>query len=58
MADAPQAPGPGRSTSEAALKALKKDVAAKNEAAYKDARKRRDPEEQRKVALKRKRDLL
>ena len=58
MAEGPQAPGPGRSTSEAALKALKKDVAARNEAAQKEATKKRAPYEERKLREKRRMELL
>ena len=58
MADGPQGPGPGRSTSDAAFKTLKKEVAERNEAAHKEAKKRRAPREQSKVDEKRRRDLL
>lgn len=46
-------PGPGRSTSEAALNEVKREVARRNEAAQKEARKRRTEREQRKLAQRR-----
>lgn len=46
-------PGPGRSTSEAALNEVKREVARRNEAAQKEARKRRTERERRKLAQRR-----
>jgi hypothetical protein len=48
-------PGPGRSTSEAALNAIKKKVAERNEKAHQAERKRREPRE-RTLAAKRRKD--
>jgi hypothetical protein len=55
MADAKE-PGPGRSTSEAALNEVKREVARRNEEAHKAARKLRVAREKRQVALRRKWD--
>jgi hypothetical protein len=52
----PQAPGPGRSTSDAAFNEVKKEVARRNEEAHKAARKVRTAREQRQIALRRERD--
>jgi hypothetical protein len=49
-------PGPGRSTADAMISELKKQVAARNEEAHKAERKRRGPRE-RELADKRRRDL-
>jgi hypothetical protein len=50
-------PGPGRSTSEAALNEIKKRVAERNEKAHQAERKRREPRE-RAMADKRRKDSL
>jgi hypothetical protein len=50
-------PGPGRSTSEAALNEIKKRVAERNEKAHQAERKRREPRE-RELAEKRRRDSV
>jgi hypothetical protein len=42
-------PGPGRSTADAALSALKKEVAQRNEQAQKEARKVRAAREQEQI---------
>jgi hypothetical protein len=55
MTERKNAPGPGRSTSDAAFKELKQQIAARNEAAHQAERKRRAPREQELVA-KRRRD--
>ena len=52
MAESNQ-PGPGRSTAEAAVNELKKQIARRNEAAQKAGRKRRDEREQRLLAQRR-----
>jgi hypothetical protein len=49
-------PGPGRSTSEAALNEVKKEVARRNEEAHKAARKLRAAREKRQLAQRRKWD--
>lgn len=46
-------PGPGRSTSEAALNDVKKEVARRNEEAHKKARKLRAAREREKLAQRR-----
>lgn len=46
-------PGPGRSTAEAAVSELKKEVARRNEAAQKAARKLRTEREQKLLARRR-----
>lgn len=51
-------PGPGRSTSEAALSELKKRVARRNEETQKAARRLRAVREKEQVALRRKWDRL
>jgi hypothetical protein len=48
-------PGPGRSTSEAALNEVKKRVAERNRQAHLEERKRREPYE-RQLAEKRRKD--
>ena len=50
-------PGPGRSTSDAAFAALKKEIAQRNELAQKEARKRRTAREQEQVRRRRQEDL-
>ena len=57
MTERINAPGPGRSTSEAALNAIKKRVAERNEQAHQAERKRREPRE-RELAAKRRADSL
>jgi hypothetical protein len=52
-----QQPGPGRSTSKAAFDALTREIADRNEAAHKAAKKLRDQKDGKKIAEKRKRDL-
>jgi hypothetical protein len=42
-------PGPGRSTSEAAIREIKKGVAQRNEAAQKEGRKKRTAREMEKL---------
>jgi hypothetical protein len=54
--DDAKGPGPGRSTSEAALNEVKREVARRNEEAHKAARKLRVAREKRQVALRRKWD--
>jgi hypothetical protein len=51
-------PGPGRSTSEAALSELKKRIARRNEETQKAARKLRAVREKERLALRRKWDRL
>ena len=46
-------PGPGRSTAEAAVSELKKEIARRNEAAQKAGRKLRAEREQRRLAQRR-----
>ena len=50
-------PGPGRSTSDAAFTALKKEIAERNEKAQKEARKLRSAREQEQVRRRRQQDL-
>jgi hypothetical protein len=52
----PNSPGPGRSTSEAAINELKKEIARRNEEAQKAARKKRMAHEKEHLANLRKRD--
>ena len=52
MAESNQ-PGPGRSTAEAAVSALKKEIARRNEAAQKEGRKLRAEREKRRLAQRR-----
>ena len=54
----PNAPGPGRSTSEAAVNELKKQIADRNSEAQKEARKKRTVRDKEKLANRRKWDLL
>ncbi len=51
-------PGPGRSTSDAALSAVKKQVALRNEEAHKAARKLRAAREKKQIARRRELDRL
>ena len=51
-------PGPGRSTSEAALSEVKKRIARRNEETQKAARRLRAVREKEQVALRRKWDRL
>jgi hypothetical protein len=57
MTEAANAPGPGRSTSDNALNAIKKRVAERNEKAHQAERKRREPRE-RALLAQRKLDSL
>ena len=50
----PDTPGPGRSTSEAAINALKKEIARRNEEAQRAGRKRRAAREKEHLANLRK----
>jgi hypothetical protein len=50
-------PGPGRSTSDAAFNEIKKDIAQRNEAAHKNARKLRDEQDRKQALLRRQQDL-
>jgi hypothetical protein len=52
-----QEPGPGRSTSDAAFIALKKEIAQRNEHAQKEARKLRAAREQEQLRRRRQEDL-
>jgi hypothetical protein len=52
-----QEPGPGRSTSDAAFVALKKEIAQRNEQAQKEARKLRTAREEAQVRRRRQEDL-
>jgi hypothetical protein len=52
------APGPGRSTSEAAVNELKREIARRNEQAQQAARKKRAAREKEQVAIRRRLDLL
>jgi hypothetical protein len=52
-----QDPGPGRSTADAALLALKKEIAQRNEHAQKQARKLRAAREQEQIRRRRQEDL-
>jgi hypothetical protein len=54
----PTSPGPGRSTSEAALSDLKKRVARRNEETQKAARRLRAVREKEQLALRRSWDRL
>jgi hypothetical protein len=51
-------PGPGRSTADAALRELKKQVARRNEEAHKAARKLRAAREKEQLERRRKLDRL
>jgi hypothetical protein len=50
-------PGPGRSTSDAAFSALKKEIAQRNERAQKQARRLRAAREQKQLRRRREEDL-
>jgi hypothetical protein len=50
-------PGPGRSTSDAAFIALKKEIAQRNEQAQKEGRKLRSAREQEQIRRRREQDL-
>ncbi|HZU61500.1 MAG TPA: hypothetical protein VE983_11065 [Solirubrobacteraceae bacterium] len=54
----PDGPGPGRSTAEAAVRELKKEIARRNEEAQKEARKKRAAREKERVANLRKWEQL
>lgn len=54
----PQAPAPGRSTSEAAFNALRKEIAQRNERAHQDARKVRAAHDLEQIRKRRERDAL
>lgn len=54
----PHGPGPGRSTSEAAVNALKKEIARRNDEAHKAGRKKRAAREKEHLANLRKWDRL
>jgi hypothetical protein len=56
--DVPNRPGPGRSTSEAAVNEVKKEIARRNEEAQKAGRKRRAEREKAKLANLRKWERL
>lgn len=51
------APGPGRSTADAALTALKKEIAQRNENAQKEARKLRTARDREQLRRRRQEDL-
>jgi hypothetical protein len=57
VAKEPNHPGPGRSTSDAALIARKKEIAERNEQAQKEARKLRAAREQEQVRRRREEDI-
>ncbi len=52
-----QPPGPGRSTSKAAFDQLTRQIADRNEAAHKAAKKLREKKDSKVLAEKRRRDL-
>jgi pyruvate/2-oxoglutarate dehydrogenase complex dihydrolipoamide acyltransferase (E2) component len=52
-----EAPGPGRSTSEAAFNDLRKEIAQRNERAHHEARKIRGAREREQLLKRRERDL-
>jgi hypothetical protein len=52
-----EAPGPGRSTSEAAFNDLRKEIAQRNERAHDEARKIRGAREREQLRMRRERDL-
>ena len=54
----PNSPGPGRSTSEAAVNEVKKEIARRNEEAQKAGRKRRAAREKEQLAKLRKWERL
>jgi hypothetical protein len=53
----PHQPGPGRSTSDAAFIAVKKEIAQRNEQAQKEARKLRTAREQELARRRRQEDI-
>lgn len=57
MTDQTHDPGPGRSTSDAAFTALKKEIAKRNENAQKQARKLRAAREEKRLQRRREEDL-
>lgn len=57
MTDQTHNPGPGRSTSDAAFTALKKEIAKRNEHAQKQARKLRAEREEKRFQRRREEDL-
>lgn len=57
MTNQTQAPGPGRSTSDEAFTALKKEIAQRNERTQKEARKLRAAREREQVRRRRQEDL-
>jgi hypothetical protein len=57
VTDQPHDPGPGRSTSDAAFTALKKEIARRNEHAQKQARKLRAEREETRLQRRREEDL-
>ncbi len=58
MADNPNTPGPGRSTSETAVNELKKEIARRNVETQKAGREKRAAREQEHLATLRKWDRL
>ena len=52
-----EAPGPGRSTSEAAFNDLRKEIAQRNERTHQAARKLRAAREREQILMRRERDL-
>ena len=54
----PSSPGPGRSTAEAALNEVKKEIARRNEKAQQAARKSRSARKNQQIARRRKSDSL
>ncbi len=54
----PNTPGPGRSTSEAAIAEIKKEIARRNEEAQKAGRKRRAARDKDRLARRRKWEAL
>ena len=57
MTNHAQEPGPGRSTADAALTALKKEIAQRNERAQREGRKLRAAREKEQVRRRRQEDL-
>ena len=57
MTNQPDQPGPGRSTSDAAITALKKEIAQRNEQAQTQARTARAAREQEQARRRRQGDL-
>ena len=58
MATPDSNPGPGRSTADAAVKAIKQQIAERNEKAHQAYRKLREPKERAEREAKRRRDAL